>query len=457
MPFKLRMVLIAILPLLFVSAVVAWLSFNEMQSLSDEQLKLIRSRLLETKQHALKDMTDLALTTIEPILKNPNLDEKTAQKEVKRVLNSLGFGRDGYFFVYDNHGVNLVHPIQTDLVGKNLYFTKDSQGDNVVKELLKIAAEGGGFHQYYWNKPSTQTEVKKLAYVVQLPRWNWMLGTGLYMDDISQEEESIRKQVEENIKHNMYLIVGIVIFTTLGITLLMMFVNLRESRLADRRLRGLAQNFVKLQIQERRQFSRELHDGINQLMIAIKFKIEYAINKIKKTKENGVELESLTAGLHMLTQAIKEVRRISHALRPGLLDRMGLTTAIRDLLDQFQERTGIIVTAKLFPNQKPHFTENIDITLYRVIQEALTNIERHANASSVNLELTHNATSIQLELLDNGRGFTLEEPTVTAKAGIGLTNMRERVELLDGEFHIESMPGRGTRIRVTLPINPGLR
>ena len=241
MSFKLRMIMLAVFPFLLVTGAVTWISFSEMRSFSHDQIKLIQDKLRESKKHALKDYVNLALTAISPVLKNTSLDEVVAQSEVKRIINGLSYGKDGYYFVYDNQGVNLVHPIQLNLVGKNLYDKKDIHGDEVIKALLKLANTGGGFHQYYWNKPSANKDIQKLAYVVQLSRWQWMLGTGLYLDDISAEEETIRLQVDENIKRNIYTIILIVIITTLLVTLLMTLINLREGRLANRRLRGLAQ------------------------------------------------------------------------------------------------------------------------------------------------------------------------------------------------------------------------
>ena len=457
MSFRLRMLVLAVLPFLIVTATVAWISFDQMRSLSADQIRLVDDKLRKSKELALKDNVDLAITAITPVLQDTNLDEISAQREVKRILGGLRYGKDGYFFIYDSRGTNIVHPIQSELVGKNLYNRPDSHGDLVVKTLLEIARKGGGFHQYYWNKPSTRTDMQKIAYVVLLPRWNWMLGSGLYVDDISTEVEIIRQQVDDNIRRNISIILLIVVISTLLITLLMVFVNLHEGRLANRRLRGMAQNFLKLQIRERRHFSRELHDGINQLMVAVKFRMELAIKQIKKQRVNAEELEGLTVGLDILAEAIKEVRQISHALRPGLLDKMGLGAALQDLLDQLHERTGISIRREINLNPIKRLPEVTEITLYRVIQEALTNIERHAHAAAVSIDLLQKNTCVKLVLQDDGRGFFSQDAALSTINGIGLTNMRERVELLDGEFAIESTVGRGTRLCVTLPYNLSMR
>lgn len=450
MTFRLRLFLLAVLPFMLVTGVVTWISFKEVKSLSDEQIRIVSEKLRDSKQATLKDYINLALTAITPIIQDQSLDEVTAQLEVKRILNKMSYGSDGYFFVYDKQGVNLVHPIQTELVGQNLYSKQDKQGDQVIKALLEIAANGGGFHQYYWNKPSTKIEEQKIAYAVRLPRWDWMLGSGLYLDDIADEEELIRQKVAANIERNISIILLIVTLTTLLIILFLLTINLHEGRLADRRIRELAKNFVRFQIEERRHFSRELHDGINQLMVAVKFRMELALKQIKQQRVSGCDLDNIAAGLDMIQEAIREVRRISHALRPGLLDKMGLQAAIEDLLEQFKQRTGTITKSNITLGARTSLPEEVEITLYRVIQEALTNIERHANAKQIGLTLEQKAKQVGLTLEDDGQGFSPDAKT----DGIGLTNLRERVELIGGDFTVESTFQQGTRIKVALPYRP---
>ena len=381
------------------------------------------------------------------------LDEETAKLQVKTIINGLNFGKDGYYFVYDPQGVNLVHPIQSHLVGKNLYSIRDKQGDQVIKELLIIANSGGGYYQYFWNRPSTHIDEKKIAYVVTISRWGWMLGSGLYLDDIYTEVAALKQQIDNNLHKNIYTILLILIFVILVVITLTLFANVHEGRLADRRLRGLAKNFMNLQIQERRRLSRELHDGINQLMVAVKFRIELGIKQINIGKDASGLLENISFGLAMINEAIKEVRRISHALRPGLLDKLGLEAALNNLLDQFHNRTNIEVKRSFSLRLNIALPDDLAITVYRIVQEALTNTERHAHATVFEIALQQTATQVKLILQDDGQGFSSEIRGENGDYGIGITNMRERVELLWGEFHIESTAGFGIYMRVTLPYN----
>ncbi|MES9964522.1 MAG: cache domain-containing protein [Candidatus Sedimenticola sp. 20ELBAFRAG] len=446
MSFKTKILLLAILPLLLVGSAITLISVNQAHTLSEEEIRTFEENLLASKRRELKNYISLALTSIDHIVRDQSVDEFTAQEEVKRILNGLTYGEDGYFFVYDRNGVNMVHPILGDIVGRNLYDLQDANGNFVIRNLLRIAAEGGGFHRYLWNKPSTGTDEDKLSYAVELPRWRWMLGTGLYIDDIAEDVAKIRSQVNINIRNTFFTVLLIIAFTVITIVIIGLAINIHESRLADIRLRELAHKSIRFQVSERRRFARELHDGINQLMVSVKFRIESAVNKLQKGQ--GDSLIDLDKGGAVLNDAIQEVRRISHDLRPSLLDDMGLHPALDSLIDQFRERTGInaVLSHELTGRRLP---EDIEITFYRVIQEALTNIERHAGRCDVLLRLWQQGEFVHLDIRDEGCGFEPDE--TVAGEGIGLRNMRERVELLGGEFTLHSEPGEGTRLKAMLP------
>jgi two-component system NarL family sensor kinase len=274
-----------------------------------------------------------------------------------------------------------------------------------------------------------------------------MLGTGLYVDDIAKEVTKTRLQVTQNIRNTFFTVLVITAATAIVIVMIGVAINVHESRLADARLRYLAHKSVQFQVSQRRRFARELHDGINQLMVSVKFRIELGINKTKKDDKTAIV--DLVKGVAVLNQAIQEVRRISHDLRPSLLDDMGLTSALKGLLDEYESRTGIMVETDLnFPKER--LPDDIEITLYRLIQEALSNVEKHSGADEVRLKTWIQGGYVWVLLKDNGEGFDVKASI--QKEGIGLRNMHDRIELLSGEFVLTSEVGHGTQLRVKLPL-----
>ncbi|RDE24830.1 histidine kinase [Motiliproteus coralliicola] len=447
MQLKTKILLLAILPLLLLTAGVTLVALNQARALGEQEIQTFERNLIASKEQALRDYVSLALTSISHLHGHQDLDPEDAQAQVKAILRDLTYGDDGYFFVYDDNGTNLVHPVQPELEGHNLIELTDDNGTKIIVSLLDLARSGGGFLRYQWLKPSLNRAEDKLSYVVQLKDWEWMLGTGLYLDDIAQEVTKIREQVNRNIRNTFFTVLVFTAVTVILIVMIGIAFNVHEHMLADAKLRDLARRSMQFQISERRRFSRELHDGINQLMVSVKYRLELAQSTLKK-QQSGAE-EHLSKGQEVLNDAIREVRQISHDMRPTVLDDLGLLPALKSLLGEFAERTGVQVELDVDLAQR-QLTEEIDITFYRVVQEALTNVERYADASVLTLKGYWNGNSFRIEIRDNGCGFDLTDKI--RSDGIGLRNMRERIELLGGRFNMESTRGGGTWISAQLPV-----
>lgn len=447
MPLKAKLILLTLLPLLLVTASISWISIHQAKRLGEREVESFRANLIKARETALKDSVDLALDSISLVYNDPRLSQQDAQERVKQILTRLRYGADGYFFVYDQHGVNLVHPIQSELIGRDLLKLQDSEGDYLIEALLFQAQSGGGFHQYLWQKPSSGEIVPKLSYVEWLDKWGWMVGTGLYIEDVSQEVAAMQATINNNIDTTFFSVVVILVVTVAVIIVLTLAINLHEHRLADKNLKELAHKTVMFQEDEKKHLARELHDGINQLLVSSKCHLELLSYKLK---DDALARHAEKAQQSLMT-AINEVRRISHNLRPSALDDIGLQAAIVTLLDDFQSHSGI-QTESLFDTPPGYkLKSEVSTTLYRVVQESLNNIEKHARARHVSVIVQQMGSMLQLIIRDDGVGFNLKG--ALAKSGIGLRNMQERVEFLGGDLELMSEPGFGTEITVLLQLD----
>ncbi|MEZ8282765.1 cache domain-containing protein [Vibrio splendidus] len=445
MPLKAKLILLTLLPLLLVTASISWISLHQTKTLGAKEVEIFRDSLIKSRENALKDTVDLAFDAIEHIYNDPNIQEAQAKKEVRTILSKLRYGSDGYFFAYDRHGTNLVHPIQPELIGKNLLQLQDEDGDFLIEALLREAQTGGGFHQYLWQKPSTGEVVSKLSYAAWLERWDWMIGTGLYIEDVHQEVASMQAAINKNIETTFFSIVVILSVTVAVIIVLTLAINMHEHRIADNNLKELAHKTVMFQEDEKKHLARELHDGINQLLVSSRCHLELLGNKL----QNEDLKAHLNKSQHSLMRAIEEVRHISHQLRPSSLDDIGLEAALSSLLLDFQAHSGIEVET-LFSTQPGKLKSEAATTLYRVVQESLNNIEKHAQATKVTVIAQQIGNVLQLLIQDNGVGFNTYK--AMEKRGIGLRNMRERVEFIGGDFELMSEIGLGTEITVLLTL-----
>ncbi|QGZ32531.1 cache domain-containing protein [Stutzerimonas stutzeri] len=450
MQLKHKIAALSILPLLLAVAVVCALVFVQNQRLGEQQAKLIEASILASKQAELKNYVEMAISIIAPLYDSGQDDDQTKQK-VLAALSRFSFGSDGYFFVYDHSGRNLMHPRQSELVGQNLWEMTDPNGLPVIQALMRSASSGEGFQRYAWQKPSTGQFAAKLAYVVMLDRWGWMLGTGLYLEDVDQAIMQVREEVSSGIHTTMLAIAGVALVAVLLVFASGLTLNVSERRLADRKLQVLTQRIVSLQEEERSRVSRELHDGISQLLVSIKFQFELASHELRTGSPKA--LTTLETGVERLAGAIGEVRRISHDLHPSLLDTLGLSAAIGQLVAEFEQRSGLKM---LYRNGLGDGAPDdaVAVALFRVLQEALTNIERHAAAESVHISLDGDGASVRLRVRDDGVGFNPRRLDSIKGGGIGLRNIRERVEHFGGRFSLLSAAG-GTELDVTLPARAG--
>lgn len=446
MQLKYKIVALGILPLILAVAVICALVIFQNRQLGDQQAQLIEDSILASKRAELKNYVEMAKSLIDPLYAGGQGDE-LAQQRVLEELRKLSFGIDGYFFVYDRQGRSLMHARQSELVGKYLWEMTDPHGLPVIQALLKSAESGEGFQRYAWKKPSSGQVTDKLAYVVMLERWGWMLGTGIYLEDVELATQQARDEVAQGIHATMLAIAAVALVAVLLVFASGMTLNVSEHRLADKKLQRLNQRIVSLQEEERSRVSRELHDGISQLLVSIKFQFELASHVLEAGRDNGLSI--LREATERLGSAIGEVRTISHDLRSSLLDTLGLPAAIGQLTAEFEKRSGLHVNYE--SNLVDcHLVDGAAVALFRIAQEALTNIERHAQARNVTITLHGSAEALRLIVLDDGIGFNVTR-VERLHGGIGLRNIRERVEHFGGRFDLHSVPGR-SELDVLLPM-----
>jgi PAS domain S-box-containing protein len=213
----------------------------------------------------------------------------------------------------------------------------------------------------------------------------------------------------------------------------------------------LAKRLIDLLEKDRRQIAMELHDHIGQTLTSLKMDIEMIHGKLKpEQRELGARI---TAAQEKAIQAIKDIRNISRGLRPGMLDALGLVSSLRELFNEIQQQTDIEI--RFFSRGIPErFAPEKELTIYRIVQEAMTNIIRHAKAKNVFVNLVKKDENLSLSVEDDGIGFDQDKVMTFSKKGgpLGLLIMRERAEQLDGEFTLESQIGKGTHVLVEIPL-----
>jgi signal transduction histidine kinase len=222
------------------------------------------------------------------------------------------------------------------------------------------------------------------------------------------------------------------------------------------RQHALEQSFsfrlIESQENERQRIAAELHDSVGQKLLVIKNSAQLGL---RDARSNGEVSEQLDTVSRTASDCLDEIRQIARNLRPYQLDQMGLTKALRSLASQVEQSSGLKLRLDI-DDLDGLFPVPAEINVYRIVQEAFNNILRHAQATEALLRIECLGREVEMLISDNGRGFgqRLAEGAAPSGTGFGLTNMRQRVQILGGRLDIQSAPDAGVKLIIRLPIEP---
>jgi signal transduction histidine kinase len=282
------------------------------------------------------------------------------------------------------------------------------------------------------------------------------------LEDLSHREDASARSIAQGWHASLALLrFGIALVATLDVVLVVaLFYGLKRDwrvaserqHLSDRDVReldSLASRLQKSAEAERSALARELHDELGALLTASKMDLAWVRGRLGE--EHAVLHEKLARVMHHLDQGIVAKRRIVEGLRPSTLSNFGLATAARELAEQVAERAGWQLELDL-PAADPRLADDVEIALFRVLQESLTNAAKYAQASLLRVSLVCGVRQCRLEIEDDGCGFRVAGIGCEAR---GLIGMRQRTEAHGGALEIRSAPGKGTLIRAVLPLTSG--
>ncbi|THF79995.1 MAG: histidine kinase, partial [Sulfitobacter sp. SK025] len=277
-----KLTLLAAVPLVLAVAAIAFVVALQAKALALREITTLETELLNAKKVELRNYVTQARNGFYFVYGSASPDDTAAKARVAQILAAMIYGEEGQFFVYDYDGTALVSPRETDRINGNFAGEKDSRGTAVVDELIEIARQGGGYHTYLWPKPSTGEEAQMITYVTSFPSWQWAVGTGVFIDDVLASVATARSDVLARVQRT-FLYIGVI---TVAALLLVfgtgMFVNLRERRLADAKLKELTQRVFDAQEEERGRVARELHDGISQILVGVRYALENTRRRLER-------------------------------------------------------------------------------------------------------------------------------------------------------------------------------
>ena len=211
----------------------------------------------------------------------------------------------------------------------------------------------------------------------------------------------------------------------------------------EREFRRLGRSVLRVQEDERRRLARDLHDGVGQNLTALKHRLA----QLRDGAQDAALRDALDAAVELCADTLEDTRELSRLLRPTILDDLGLEPALRWLGRSVGDTAGLAVTVEIEP--LPALDGERQTLVFRIAQEALNNIAKHAQARSVLLRLVERDGRLQLQVVDDGAGFDQAQ----VAGGSGISGMRERLRLFGGTLEVHSAPGHGTRLRAVVPLD----
>jgi PAS domain S-box-containing protein len=232
--------------------------------------------------------------------------------------------------------------------------------------------------------------------------------------------------------------------------LVMVARDVTKHKRAEEDLRNVSRRIIEAQEAERQRVARELHDGVNQVLASAKMrlcKVEEIVSAL-----NPAAREILARCHRMVVEALEENRRIAHNLRPSDLDELGLSAACQNFCKELRSRTNLRVTYSA-TRLRQRLAAMVELNLFRIVQEAVNNVEKHAHAKNVQVRIFHKGDLLMLQIQDDGRGFDSKEPKAGKGKwrGNGLSNMQQRAMSFGGACEVKSVPKKGTVVTVRVP------
>jgi len=365
-----------------------------------------------SKLAILRDITDR---------KRTEMALRESEEKYRMLIETMNDGivvqdENGLITYVNDRLCNMLGRFSKDIIGHPVIEFADEENQNILKEQMAKRKRGeSGPYEIAWRRVGGE---KISAIVSPKPIFGkdrGFQGSFAVITDITQQ-----KQVEEVLKES------------------------------EEQLRFLSSQLLTAQETERRRLSRELHDEVGQALAVLKLRTDFIRESLDKDKAKA--REECERSLHYIDQVIENVRRLSRDLSPAVLENVGLTAAIKWLVENITHNHQARVTLDLI-QVDDLFSQDSKIMIFRVIQEALTNIVRHAKAKNISIAIKRSGNRVMFLIEDDGKGFNVVKAAgrEAAKKGLGLKTMDERVRMLRGTLDLHSEEGKGTRITFTAP------
>lgn len=446
---KYRMMLLAMLPTLLVSIAISSFAIYETRDFGKANNMAFRDQMLDLRRNELHSYTQLAESAIDAYYNNAILPPHQAREEAKGVIRKLRYGESGYFFVNDYQGKTLVHGAKPGLEGRDLWDLKSKDGKFLIRDIDQAAKEGTGFTQYMWDKPGFAEPVDKISYVKTLDKWDWIIGTGLYIDDIEAVHSQLNQKLDDNLNRSIWVFLGLSGASLLLAALLFGRMTLKQGDSTDHKLKALSDQVNRAQEHERQAIASEIDDSVRDHLGGLREKLPGLLH------EQGVSEKVARMLDKEVGRAVKAIQQISHTLNPKSLEEHGLAYGLDILSKQYNDRGRVPVKLYQQGDLAIRLPQAVEWELYRAIQDVMRFVEQSEGEGKMVLRSSFAGDSVQISLLEDIVGF---DPKSNSRSGsdmaeLLLNSVISRVEGVNGEVSAFGTKGTGTLLKIRIDLS----